>query len=500
MLLQGLKIHIKRILGLGVEEKDNSRFARNIRSTNFAVLLAFVCCLPASVFNVLNDTETDQLILFIYAISNAFILFLNYRRSYNLSRVLLVLGGNIILFYFSDVLGKETGIPLYFFMMVVLPYLIFEFEEWKFIAFLNFTTVLFFIILEYNDYNFFPFDHHKADADMYVDFRYNVTFVFISLIATLIFFSSEFYKTEQGYFEKLKALKFSESLTNTIIEVNNDAIWILDEKFRLINSNESLRSFFKNTYNIDLKKGFDITNDTKDIFPDMLDVWKKYNAVFKDHYKKAFSEGTFKVFDRIKINGYENYFEINLYRIINSDGSRIIVVFSKNITEQKIAEQKIKGNLNEKILLLKEVHHRVKNNLQIIIGLLQLQELYIVDPDSKKAFKQSEDRIKAMALVHELLYQTDDLSKVNFGDYIGRISTSLLKSYVTKNQNISMNINCKNIFLPIDIAIPLGLIFNELMTNALKYAFLSKGSGEIKIQLHKIQLKKPLIIHLLKNI
>ncbi len=116
---------------------------------------------------------------------------------------------------------------------------------------------------------------------------------------------------------------------------------------------------------------------------------------------------------------------------------------------------------------------------------MQLQELYIVDPDSKKAFKQSEDRIKAMALVHELLYQTDDLSRVNFGDYIGRISTSLLKSYVTKNQNVSMNINCKNIFLPIDIAIPLGLIFNELMTNALKYAFLSKGSGEIKIQLHK---------------
>jgi len=157
-----------------------------------------------------------------------------------------------------------------------------------------------------------------------------------------------------------------------------------------------------------------------------------------------------------------------------------LVLFIKNITDRKIDEERIKQSLHEKEVLLKEVHHRVKNNLQIISSILNLQSSTITDQLTLDLLRNSQDRIRSMSLIHELLYQTKDFSTINFSEYIRSISTNLFQSY-NQNKNIVLVLEVDELFLDLDLAIPCGLIINELITNSLKYAFEIQGDGEVKI-------------------
>jgi two-component sensor histidine kinase/CBS domain-containing protein len=154
------------------------------------------------------------------------------------------------------------------------------------------------------------------------------------------------------------------------------------------------------------------------------------------------------------------------------------------LAERKRAEEKLKVSLKEKEILLKEIHHRVKNNLQIISSLLRLQSSYIKDEEARLLFKDSQNRIRSMALIHEKLYQSKDLSKVNFVDYIRDLSKNLLRSYSANTQLLTVESQLDSIPLSIDTAIPCGLIVNELVSNALKHAFPNASSdNRITIEL-----------------
>ncbi|MCU7494653.1 MAG: PAS domain S-box protein [Ignavibacteria bacterium] len=160
---------------------------------------------------------------------------------------------------------------------------------------------------------------------------------------------------------------------------------------------------------------------------------------------------------------------------------RAIVGFFADITDQKQKENQIISSLKEKEVLLKEIHHRVKNNLQIISSLLNLQTNNITDPRLMEAFNVSRSRVKAMALIHERLYQSKDLSIVNFKEYISELVMYLQRTYTTDGKRITFNIAIDSIDLPIDTAIPCGLIVNELISNALKYAFHDVDSGVLTV-------------------
>lgn len=137
----------------------------------------------------------------------------------------------------------------------------------------------------------------------------------------------------------------------------------------------------------------------------------------------------------------------------------------------------------EKEILLKEIHHRVKNNLQTISSLLSLQSYNIDDGNIKDAIRESQERVKSMALIHQMLYQQDKLSEIDFGQYLQRLVESISSGYNNMNTRVSYKIDCNNTALDIDTAIPLGLIANELIVNAYKYAFREKSQGEIQISL-----------------
>ncbi|ADZ09668.1 signal transduction histidine kinase [Methanobacterium lacus] len=158
----------------------------------------------------------------------------------------------------------------------------------------------------------------------------------------------------------------------------------------------------------------------------------------------------------------------------------------RDITERKQMEIKLKKSLNEKEMLLKEIHHRVKNNLMIISSLLSLQTDYIKDKASKNIFIESQNRARSMALIHEKLYQSTDLKSINFGEYIKNLTSELFYTYRVGNSGVDIHYNIEDLKLDINTAIPLGLIANELITNSLKYAFVNGGDGVVIIEFKKV--------------
>jgi two-component sensor histidine kinase len=149
------------------------------------------------------------------------------------------------------------------------------------------------------------------------------------------------------------------------------------------------------------------------------------------------------------------------------------------------SQNRLVNSLREKDVLLKEVHHRVKNNIQIISSLLNLQARYVKDRQAREIIQDSRNRIESMALVHEKLFRSKDLEKINMDSYIQELTAYLFNSYSTSRSQVVLKINVAAVALGIDTAIPLSLIINELVVNSLKHAFPESRHGEITIELTK---------------
>ncbi|MGE3805155.1 MAG: histidine kinase dimerization/phosphoacceptor domain -containing protein [Gemmataceae bacterium] len=157
--------------------------------------------------------------------------------------------------------------------------------------------------------------------------------------------------------------------------------------------------------------------------------------------------------------------------------------FLRDLTERKQAELRLKNTLVEKELLLQEVRHRVKNNLQVIISLLGLQAEQLVDESTRKLFRDTENRVRSMALTHEMLYAAPDLGKIDVAEYLRTLTGQLAHSLALEAQGITLDTQVDEVYLSVDTAIPCGLIVNELVSNALKHAFAKGSAGKVRVQL-----------------
>ena len=184
----------------------------------------------------------------------------------------------------------------------------------------------------------------------------------------------------------------------------------------------------------------------------------------------------------LRKDGSEFPVEIGLNPIETDDGAMVLAAVV-DISDRKREEERLRAALKEKEVLLSEIHHRVKNNLQIVHSLLDLQSARITDPATIGMLRESQNRIKSMALIHQLLYVSKDFAEVDFGAFLDTLIPTLVSSYALDPDRFVLSINVIDGLLPLDAAVPCGLIANELISNAIRSAFPGDRRGEIKIGL-----------------
>lgn len=181
-------------------------------------------------------------------------------------------------------------------------------------------------------------------------------------------------------------------------------------------------------------------------------------------------------------DGRHMVIEIRPSKITDPDGT--VTGFrgvARDVTEMRAMQDEIAASLKEKEILLKEIHHRVKNNMQVISSLLSLQAKMVKDEKSRAAIMESQTRVMSIALVHERLYQSKSLARIDYGEYVQKMAETLFNSYNVRPDRVALDIDITDIILPISKAIPVSLIINELLSNSLKYAFLDDRKGTVGI-------------------
>ncbi len=288
-------------------------------------------------------------------------------------------------------------------------------------------------------------------------------------------------KREQVEKELRKAKEEAEESTTTLSAVMNtmgEGIITLDPKGTIVMVNEEAGNIWGYATDDLVGKKVDVLMSSRH--------QGEHSSAF-EHYMA--SDASRKMKRRLQTEGLRkdgSVFPLEISIARARIGERLLVTAAvRDITDRIRAEEQIRSSLEEKEALLQEVHHRVKNNLQVIISLLHLQSGYVKDRDAYGVFKDSESRIKSMALVHEKLYRSRDLSRIDSGDYIQDLTRDLVASYRLVSSPIELTLDIEDTVLGIDTAVHCGLIINELVSNALKYAFPDGREGEIRVAMRR---------------
>lgn len=258
-------------------------------------------------------------------------------------------------------------------------------------------------------------------------------------------------------------------------------IWTLDHKFRVTSYNTNFGLLMHKNLGLEIHIGDNFMEKIKPY------VRKDLQARMKQLYGEALAGKSNRFEGMLKINKKETfYIETFLNPIRKEDGTvSELSCMAHEITDKKRIEKQMRESLHEKEILLQEVHHRVKNNLQVISSILNLQSSYVKDENTLSILRESQNRIKSMSFIHESLYQTSDFSSIDFSDYIMSLTKNLVHSYSVGQQLLQLKTNFERVFLNLDQAIPCGLIVNELVSNALKYAFPNGQKGILKLSIRE---------------
>jgi len=275
------------------------------------------------------------------------------------------------------------------------------------------------------------------------------------------------------------ALKRSEQRFRAVAESAVDAIVTTNSKGNII--------FFNNS----LSKIFGYTKDELSGKPLTLLMPERFKKDYLNELQKFKKSGQHRLMGKtvtttgLKKDKNEFPFEMSL-SAWESDGKTYFTSIIRDLTERQKANEQIKKSLEEKEVLIREVHHRVKNNMQIISSLLNLQTRYVDDKETVNLLKESQNRVKSMAMIHEKLYQSHDLNHINIFDYINSLVKDLFYSYAIPKNQIKPVIEVEEINLNIETAVPCGLIISEIISNSLKYAFPGGREGEVYVFLKYI--------------
>ena len=285
--------------------------------------------------------------------------------------------------------------------------------------------------------------------------------------------------TESKAHEKL-AREQTAKISSIFNSTENLMMLTLDKNGEVTSHNSNFSKVMKNSFGKKMKNGFNYLKTLEET------VREDFKKVHKQAFKTAFKGIPVQLeLPMINSKKEEVWHQIFLNPVYLDEEMDEVSCLTYDITDRIEIDQKIRNSLKEKEVLLQEVHHRVKNNLQVISSILNLQTSFVNDEQTLEVLAESQNRIKTMSYIHESLYQTDDFSTIELTEYIETLTRNLLQSYAPKNCDIHMETEFDEIHVDLDQAIPCGLIMNELVSNAFKYAFKGKNNGTLKIKVKK---------------
>jgi len=267
----------------------------------------------------------------------------------------------------------------------------------------------------------------------------------------------------------------SEEKYRTLFELDPDYTLLLDTDGIIVDVNNAATSITGKSRNEIVGKPL---NESGIIILEDIEKQREKLAIILE--KNDIQSFEVRIMDK---NGNIRWVNVKITTIKRNDNVFFILIIASDITATKQFEKELKDSIREKEVLLQEIHHRVKNNMQIISSLMNIQTRYLDDEESINVLKESQNRVKSMAIIHEKLYRSKDFSKIYFIDYIENLVWDLFYSYSVKKGTIEPVLDIDDIKLNIETSVPCGLIITELVSNSLKYAFPDNQNGEIFVSL-----------------
>lgn len=269
----------------------------------------------------------------------------------------------------------------------------------------------------------------------------------------------------------------NEGLFRQILDTADDAVISVDQTQQIVLFNQGAERIFGYTACEALGRKLDLLLPRR-----FIDAHRMHIRDFSRSSTTSRRMAERSEITGLRKDGSEFPAEASISRV-GVDGLTVYTVILRDITQRKAAEKRIHTSLREKEILLQEVHHRVKNNLQVISSLLSLQSRGIDNEPTRQHFQEIRQRVQTIALIHEQLYMSENLSAINFPDYLRQLAAHLFHNYQASSRRIKLDTHFAPVELPIDAAVLCGLILNELLSNALKHAFPDGRDGRVRIEL-----------------
>ncbi len=469
------------ISNLGIDSTINRDNIKRLKLTNQLILISIILTILYVFIYAYFELNKLLIIEAIAALFYTSLLFFSFFKYYRVARFLFVVALNFQIYFLALSLGTESQVQLLFIPISAVPVVLFRLKNYRSIIFLIGLSIGLLISL----YVFNQSDYFFVKIDYEILLKLRLVFLITSMWCEVIVIYSIVKNYETSEYKLGRSNELLQYQFQSMFDNSSDALFLVDWKTRMvIKANKRAVEMFE-------------MEREQDFFDRQADDFHAHQLAVKDQEEMSaalLKKGSYDGEVLYKTNLGREFWGALAVRLIYIGGKAFQSVRVTDISERKKAEQYTKAALQEKEILLAEIHHRVKNNMAVISGLIGLQSNYVEDEKAKELFEESRNRIHSMALIHDKLYQHETFAKIEFCAYINDLVDHIKGSYNATEADVSFSITCNDIFLNIQQAVPCGLVLNELISNSFKHAFKGRKEGEIKIVCTKMGEKFTMMV------